>query len=58
MAKCPLKSCDMPWEEHEGVARIVHSEKAEAEAIKGGARTNGGVLCDTSSGPCACGAWH
>lgn len=20
--------------------------------------TNGGVRCDTSSGPCACGAWH
>lgn len=20
--------------------------------------TNGGVKCDTTSGPCACGAWH
>ena len=21
-------------------------------------RTNGGVRCDVTSGPCACGAWH
>jgi hypothetical protein len=21
-------------------------------------KTNGGIRCDTSSGPCACGAWH
>lgn len=23
-----------------------------------GARVNGGTLCDVSSGPCNCGAWH
>jgi hypothetical protein len=21
-------------------------------------RSNGGIACDVSSGPCACGAWH
>jgi hypothetical protein len=21
-------------------------------------RTNGGIRCDTSKGPCSCGAWH
>ncbi len=29
----------------------VHSEYANFG-------TNGGVRCDVSSGPCACGAWH
>ena len=28
----------------------------EAEGAAG--RKNGGVECDTESGPCACGAWH
>ncbi len=29
---------------------------AHAEYVDLG--TNGGVRCDTTSGPCACGAWH
>lgn len=29
---------------------------AHAEHINMG--TNGGVRCDVTSGPCACGAWH
>jgi hypothetical protein len=55
MASCPLKSCGKPWADHEGVERIVHSERAERENAVG---TNGGRLCDTRSGPCSCGAWH
>lgn len=31
MNKCPLKSCKKPYDEHEGIERIVHYEKAEAE---------------------------
>lgn len=29
---------------------------AHAEYVDLG--TNGGISCDTTSGPCACGAWH
>jgi hypothetical protein len=41
MASCPLKSCGKPWADHEGVERIVHSERAERENAVG---TNGGRL--------------
>lgn len=59
MSKCPLKSCEKPWEEHDGIAKVVHSEKAETErADREGFGYNGGVRCDTRKGPCACGAWH
>lgn len=53
--KCPSKTCEKPWSEHEGVEKIVHAERAEKENAVG---TNGGRLCNTRSGPCSCGAWH
>lgn len=30
--KCPWNECDKPWTEHEGIAKIVHAEKAEYSA--------------------------
>lgn len=58
MDRCPWSKCEKPWSEHRGLERVVHPENGEREQIAAGARTNGGVLCDTRSGPCNCGAWH
>jgi hypothetical protein len=52
---CPWSKCDKPLAEHDNFAKTVHRENAENEST--GPR-NGGVLCDATSGPCACGAWH
>ncbi|CAB4196940.1 hypothetical protein UFOVP1290_460 [uncultured Caudovirales phage] len=30
----------------------------EEVAIYNSKKTNGGIVCDTDHGPCACGAWH
>ena len=59
---------------NDGVARIKAAERGEPPAAsrdflelprdtlaiegKRVGRTNGGVACDVTSGPCACGAWH
>jgi hypothetical protein len=32
--------------------------RMEAAGSRGGGRTNGGIRCDVSRGPCACGAFH
>lgn len=38
----------------EGVRRLRAMEEAERNPGK----TNGGIVCDTISGPCSCGSWH
>lgn len=42
-------------EEDDGIAKLKTADEFERTAPLG---RNGGVACDTRSGPCACGAWH
>ena len=35
-----------------------NAETKEKVNWRNHARTNGGQVCDVSSGPCSCGAWH
>lgn len=39
------------------IDKVVDMALFEAHTAAVG-QTNGGVACDTVSGPCACGAWH
>lgn len=44
---CFPSKCDCPH-------KLAHAAEARSDS----ARTNGGIRCDVTSGPCACGAWH
>jgi len=42
---------------HNRIAEL-EMEIAQLRSLSISKKTNGGIICDTTNGPCACGAWH